>query len=137
MENIDTKTDTKQLLSVLWIFILFNIIFRDIHQLITKDFITEIMSGVVNGTQITEELLFIGGFLVEIPILMVLLSRFLPYKANRLANLITATITLLVIISNTPSDMDDVFFMTIEVVAIFVIIWKSWKWANPKKVQTV
>lgn len=129
MKN-NRKIETQNLLSTLWIFILFNILFRDIHQLITKNFIEEILSGVVNGVTITEELLLIGGLFVEVPIIMVLLSKILPYKWNRYANIFGGVITILVTLSNSPSDMDDLFFMIIEIIALLAIIWFAWRWTS-------
>ena len=122
------KIDSRSLLSTLWIFILFNMIFRDLHQFGKEGFIEEIMSGVVNGVKITDELMLFGGFLAEIPILMVLLSKILPNRANKWTNIIASVITVPVLLSAAPSaDMDDIFFMTIEVIAFLSIIYIAWK----------
>ena len=131
------KIEAQTLLSTLWIFVLFNIIFRDLHQLGKAGFIEEIMSGVVNGVKLTDELALLGGFLAEIPILMVLLSRILDDKANKWANLIAGIITLVVFATAAPyADMDDVFHMVIEVVAILWIFRIAWKLPSLKKTQT-
>jgi hypothetical protein len=125
---IKRKIKPQTLLSTLWVFILLNMIFRDLHQFGKKGFIEEMMSGVVNGVTITEELMLLGGFLAEIPILMVLVSRILDNKANKWANIIASIITMLVLANALPSaDMDDVFFMIIEVVAFLSIIRIAWK----------
>ncbi len=125
---INTNIKKETLLSTLWIFVLLNMIFRDIHQLGKMSFIQEILTGTVNGIEITDELMLFGGFLAEIPILMVLMSRVLNYKANKWANTIAGVITSLVLISALPSaDLDDIFFMIIEVTAILVIIRIAWK----------
>ena len=116
------------LLSTLWVFILLNMVFRDLHQFGHPGFLEEMMSGVVNGVKITEELMLIGGFLAEIPIMMVLLSRILSNRYNRWANLIASLITMLVLLSSLPSaDMDDVFFLIIEVVAFLWIMRIAWR----------
>ena len=126
MTNQKIKPQT--LISTLWIFILLNIVFRDLHQLGKKGFLEEISSGIVNGVVISEELLLVGGILAEIPILMVLLSRILNHKANKWANIIAGTITLVVFATAIPSsDMDDIFHMIIEVAAILWILRIAWK----------
>ncbi len=131
------KIETQSLLSTLWVFVLLNMIFRDLHQLGKKGFIEEIMSGVVNGVKITDELMLFGGFLAEIPISMVLLSRILNDKANKWANIIASVITMLVLVSALPSaDMDDVFFMIIEVVAFLSIIRIAWNLPSLDDFQT-
>tara|TARA_R110000868_G_scaffold321875_1_gene582926 strand:- start:1105 stop:1524 length:420 start_codon:yes stop_codon:yes gene_type:complete len=122
------KIKHETLLSTLWLFVLLNMIFRDIHQFVKKGSIEEIMTGMVNGIEITDELMLLGGFLAEIPILMVLLSRILDDRANKWANIITGLITLAVFATAVPSlDMDDAFHMTIEIVAILWIFQIAWK----------
>ena len=118
-------------LSTLWIFYLLNMTFRDIHEVIEPGFIQEVMTGTINGTQITEPLLLLGGFMVEIPIAMVLLSRLLSYGANRWANVIAAVITISFVIMNGTTDLDDAFFMIIEIAALLLVIWLAWRWRNP------
>ncbi len=86
------------------------------------------MTGVINGRQITEELIFIGAFIVEIPIVMVLLSRILTYGANRWANIIAGAITFVVVVTGAITDLDDIFFIIVESVALLFIIWFAWKW---------
>ncbi len=124
----ERKIENRALLSTLWIFILFNMIFRDLHQFGKEGFVEEMMSGVVNGVIITEELMLFGGFLAEIPIVMVLLSRILHDKANKWANIIASLITCLVLLSGLASaDMDDIFFMIIESAAFIAILVIAWK----------
>ncbi|MBE9044602.1 hypothetical protein IQ255_09330 [Pleurocapsales cyanobacterium LEGE 10410] len=124
--------DIKALLSTLWIFVLFNMIFRDLHEFGRPGFLEEIMTGVVNGVQITEGLMLIGGIMAEIPISMVLLSRVLKYRVNRWANIIAGAITIAMIINNGVKDLDDIFFAAIEIVALSVVIWCAWKWRRQK-----
>ena len=122
--------EMKAKLSTLWMFFLLNTIFRDIHEFIEPGFIEKAMTGTFNGTQITEHLLLFGGFVAEVPISMVLLSRLLPYGANRWANIIAAVITLLFEINNGTTDLDDTFHMVIEIAALLFIIWSAWRWRN-------
>lgn len=125
---IKNKIKPQTLLSTLWIFVLLNIIFRDLHQLGKAGFIEELMTGMVNGIKITEELALVGGILAEIPILMVLLSRILNHKANKWANISAGIIMLIVFGTAAPSaDMDDVFHMVFEVAAILWIFQIAWK----------
>jgi len=122
--------ETKAKLSTLWMFYLFNVIFRDIHEFIEPGFIEQVMTGTFNGIQITEPLLLFGGFVAEVPISMVLFSRLLPYGVNRWANIIAAVITLGFEINNGTTDLDDTFHMVIEIAALFFIIGSAWRWRN-------
>ena len=123
--------ETKAKLSTLWIFYLLNTIFRDIHEFVKPGFIKQVMTGTLNGTQITEPLLLLGGFIVEIPISMVLFSRLLPYGANRWANIIAAAIVLSFEIMNGTTDLDDTFHLFIEIAALSFIIFSAWRWRKP------
>lgn len=88
------------------------------------------MTGTVNGVQITEPLLLIGGIMAEIPISMVLLSLILNYKVNRWANVIAGALTIAFVINNGVKDLDDIFFAIIEVVSLSLIIWIALRWRN-------
>jgi Family of unknown function (DUF6326) len=124
--------DMKALLSTLWIFVLFNIAFRDIHEILRPGFLEEVMTGTVNGVQMTEGFLLLGGMMMEIPIGMVLLSWVLPYRANRWANIIAGPIAIALIVVGAPSDLDDMYFAIIEVVSLLLIVWYAWKWPSPE-----
>ena len=86
------------------------------------------MTGIVNGTQVTDEILLIGSIMIEFPILMVLLSRILQYKINRWLNIIIGVITIASTVSRNIQDLDDIFFKIIEVIALSFIVWYAWKW---------
>ena len=135
---MDTKQmlvtiERKALLSTLWIFVLLNMLFRDIHELFRPGLLEEMISGTVNGVQMSDGLLLISGILLEIAIVMVVLSRVLKVPINRWANIIIGTIIImLVIINNTAPDLDDIFFATIQVVALTCIIGFAWFWPKQK-----
>lgn len=124
MEKIDTKTK----LSALWLFVLLNIIFRDLHQLAMKPFLEMLLTGTYNGIEVTEELMLLGGFLAEVPIAMVLFSLLLTRRIGRPVTFLAAIITGVTLLSSTPADMDDVFHLVIELVALGSILWTAWTW---------
>ena len=70
--------------------------------------------------------------MIEIPIPMVLLSRVLKYNLNRRANIIIGAISIAFVISTDTKDMDDIFFATMEVLSLSIIIWCVWKSHKPK-----
>ena len=126
--------ERKAILSTLWIFVLLNMIFRDFHELVRPGLLEEMMTGIVNGTQVTDELLLLGGIMAEVFIIMVILARVLKARANRWANIIVGTISIMLVVSNnTAPDLDDIFFAAIEVTALAVIVWYAWTW--PTKLE--
>ena len=120
--------DKKALLSTLWIFVLLNIIFRDLHEFFRAGMVEEI----ITGTPVSEQVMLIGGIMMEIPILMVLLSPILDYRINRWANIIIGAVVIALIISVGYEDLDDIFFATVEVIALSAIVWLATKWREPK-----
>lgn len=129
LDNKTTQVDMKAKLSTLWIFLMFNMAFADIFGFMYPGSLKQIMTGIVDGTQITPEFLLIAAIVTEIPIAMVFLSRLLKHGANRWVNIIGAVITILwVILGGSWSTLTYVFFTTIEIVCALVIIWTVWKW---------
>lgn len=117
-ENIKPQT----LLSTLWIFILFNMLLRDLHEFPTEGYIEELMT-----LKLSDPTMLLYGFIVEIPILMVLLSRILKDRANKWANIVAAGVAMLGIASTLPTaDLDDIFFALINVGALLTVMRTAW-----------
>ncbi|MEM9575362.1 MAG: DUF6326 family protein [Pseudomonadota bacterium] len=85
------------------------------------------MTGTLNGPQITENLLLLGGFVAKVPTSMALLSRLLPYGTNHWATIIAAVMTLLFEIMNDTIDLDDTFHIFVDIAALFFIICSAWR----------
>jgi hypothetical protein len=123
--------ERKAQLSTLWIFVLLNIIFRDIHELFRPGLLDEMLSGVVNGVQMTEPTLLVAGILLELPIAMVILSRVLPLRVNRWANIIIAPLTIVATLANGLNDLDDIWFISVAIIGLVTIVWQAWRWPRP------
>ncbi|MEM7572420.1 MAG: DUF6326 family protein [Bacteroidota bacterium] len=121
------------LLSTLWVFILFNMVFRDLHELLAPDYFEELLS-----LDISPQTMLFYGFILEIPILMVLLSRILGNYGNKWANLCAASIILLGMLSTLPSaDLDDLFFTSVSSLALLIIIRVAWKLPTLKMEKSI
>ena len=130
MNSIKTTTemeDVKIKLSTLWVVVMFNIAFADIVGFLRPGALEQIMSGKV-GFELTQGLLLVFSILLEIPIAMIFLSRVLKYRVNRWANIIAGVITILFVIGGGNTTLSYIFFATIEVVCMSIIIWYAWKW---------
>ena len=87
------------------------------------------MSGVVDGVTITPGLMLLGGIMIEIFLVMVVLSQVLKYPINRCANMIVGLIAIVIVVMNNLSpDLDNIFFMIIEMVTLGAIIRIAWRW---------
>jgi len=128
--------DTKERLSLLWLFALLNYLYADVIAL------WAILGTPPADTPHLGQLVLAGSaVLMEIPIAMILASRLLPFRANRLANIIAGSIVTLVNGFLTfippmvgwgrpPALPEYLFFATIETVATSVIIWQAWTWSG-------
>ena len=127
--------DKKTILSTLWIFVTANYIFCDILSNMDPEFLKVIIEGgqFQGLPPIDQKFLLWGAILMEIPIAMILLSRVLKYKANRVANIIAGAIMTVVQIGSlfigTPA-LHYTFFSTIEIACTVFIVWYAWKWRN-------
>jgi hypothetical protein len=133
--NKTIKMKGGEKLSLLWIFLLFNYLYCDVMTLMDSSVLVELMTGYVDGLQLTGELLLLGSILMEIPIAMVVLSRILNYKANRWANIIAAAVMISIQITSLSVGtiaMYYVFFSIIEIACLLLIVWLAWKWPKPE-----
>ena len=126
-ERIDL-VEKKALLAALWMFVLLNLIFRDLHEIVKAEFLADALNGIYNGREVTEAMFLLGGILIEIPIVMMLMAWILPLRANRWANVITASLFGLLVIFGAPGDLDDYFHAGLELIALAIIIWQAWGW---------
>ena len=81
--------DTKERLSLLWIFALLNYLYADVVALFA------IAGNPAEAPHLTEWALAGSAVLMEIPIAMILACRLLPFRANRLANIIAGGVMTL------------------------------------------
>ena len=152
----DSVLSTKQKLSFLWIFAIANYIFCDFSTLFHPESLTYYMGendlGAISFV-VEQSRLLSFAIVMELPIMMILLSVFLPYKSNRIANitiglLMTFTIGLLMAIflgltqfgekfqyyifltlfgANT---LHFIFFSIIEIATTLAITWIAFNWSE-------
>ena len=123
--------DTKERLSLFWIFAFLNYLYADVLALWSVAALPHLPPWVLAGS----------AALMEIPMAMIVASRLLPFRANRLANIIAAGIETLINGFLTfvpplagwgrpPAFPEYLFFATIETVATSVIVWQAWTWSG-------
>jgi Family of unknown function (DUF6326) len=129
--------DTKERLSLFWLFALLNYLYADVVALFA-------IAGSRNPFEPLSPWALMGSaVLMEIPIAMILACRLLPFRANRLANIISGIVVTLVNGFLTfvpplvgwgrpPAFAEYLFFATIETVCTSVIIWQAWTWSEMK-----
>ena len=126
--------DTKERLSLFWIFALLNYLYADVLALYA------FIGSPNSAPHLPQWALLSSAVLMEIPIAMIVACRLLPFRANRLANIIAGAILTLVngfltfvpplVGARTPALPEYLFFATIETVCTSVIIWQAWTWSE-------
>ena len=128
--------DTKERLSLFWLFALLNYLYADVLAL------WDIVGSQDPAPHFSQWALLGFAVLMEIPIAMIVASRLLPFRANRLANIVAGAIETLAVISmqfvyplasgawHEHMFPSYVFFGTIETVCTSVIIWQAWTWSG-------
>jgi len=141
-----TRTmDRKVVLSTLWIFATLNYVYADVFNLyfdpvLLKEVTRQLLAGYVGSFRITQGFVLTFAIIVETAIAMVLLSRVLPYAANRWANvsvgvLQTASVAFSVVGATLTIFYG--FFAAIEMACTLFIVWYAWTWPIPRGSERV
>lgn len=122
------------ILFTIWIFVMMNYLFCDVMTLMDPTLLRQIIKGVTaGGIQMNQGFLMSAAIVMEIPMVMILLTRILKQGANRVANIIAGTIMTIVQISSlfagTPT-LYYIFFSIIEISCTAFIAGYAWKWRN-------
>ena len=149
----ESVLSTKQKLSFLWIFAIANYIFCDFFTLFNPESLNW------ENIELKQSFLLSFAIIMQLPIMMILLSLFLPYKSNRIANitiglLMTIHIGLLMTIflgltqfgekflqyifltlfgANT---LHYIFFSIIEIATMLAITWIAFNWSESGRKRT-
>ena len=121
-------------LSLLWIFIMFNMVFADILSFMYPGALKEVLTGYAGGVHVTPGFLLGAAVVTEIPIAMIVLSRVLKHGVNRWANIVAGVITIAYVIGGgSLNQIHYIFFAAMEVACALLIVWYAWKWRNPER----
>lgn len=130
--------DIRTKISTLWVILLFNMAFADIFGFAYPGALAELMAigtdgvsfGNAEGIVVTPELLLIAAIFIEVAILMVYLSRVLARMWNRIANFVAAVLTAVFIIGGGSIKLHYIFFASIEIATLMVIVVLVWGWPD-------
>ena len=130
MEGLRSK------LSTIWIVATLNYLYCDVVTLMDPALLKQFLAGDIGSLHIWQGFLLGAGILVEIPIAMVLLSRILGDRPNRIANIVAGTtmtaVQVLSLMVKTPA-LYYIFFSVIEIASTSAIVWYAWKWRSDER----
>ena len=130
--------DIKERLSLFWLFALLNYLYADVVALFA---IVGARNLAEEAPHLSQWALLGSAVFMEIPIAMIVAARLLPFRANRLANIIAGGVVTIVNGSVTfvvplftslrpPAFPEYLFFGTIETACTVIIIWQAWNWSG-------
>lgn len=122
----------KNLLSLLWIYLTVNYIYCDVFTLHLAKYLEAFLSGDVGGMKITEEFLLIFSIVMQIPMIMIVLSRSLTFKLNKYFNIVAGIITTSIQAYTVTmgGTLHYMFFSFFEICAGLLIIYLAITWKN-------
>lgn len=135
MHTSHQDSDRKMILSTLWVFYIFNILYADVLSLMGATFSNNGSSTAEDAelisTIVSPEMLLGVAFYLELGIVMIVFSRLLKYGINRWANIVIALLQALGLLASlfvgTPAGYY-IFFVVVEVIALLFIAWYAWGW---------
>lgn len=142
MNRLDTPViPVPAKLAAAWTSLMFLIIYIDYFHLYQPGEIDEIRSGRIFAFEISGGLMSAFFLVIAIPAVMILLSMTLPPRANRLTNLIAASLYIAICAFNAAGATADYalyYALTIgvEVVIMLFILRAAWRWPRTTKAMS-
>jgi len=137
-EKTKGKIEPRMLLSVLWTFLVANYIYCDVFTHTNPEDLKVILNGGSGDIKITPIFLLYFSIVMELPILMIILSRILPVIINRWANIVIAFLMILVQLwslfgTGSSATPHYIFFSIIEISCNLAIMVYAWINLKPAK----
>ncbi|MFB7835201.1 DUF6326 family protein [Streptomyces sp. NPDC056056] len=127
----DPRIPVRAKLAAAWTSFMFLYAYVDILAFFKPGVIDDIESGVVWEFDISQSLLTVFLALMAIPILMVVLSMTLPARANRITNLVVASVQVPFAAFNAVGESWTYFYglgVALEVLVLALILRYAWTW---------
>ena len=116
-------------LAAAWTSFMFLYVYVDLLGFYRPGVVEDLLAGVVWEFQITQAFLVIALALVAVPIMMIALSTVLPAQANRIANLVVASLYVPVSVFNLVGSPEVYYFwlgLGLELVVLALILRLAW-----------
>jgi hypothetical protein len=127
----DPPAPVRAKLAAAWTSLMFFIIYIDYFHLYQPGEIDDIRSGVIFKFDISGNLMSIFFVIVAVPSLMIVLSVILPARANRVINLVVASVYIPFSMFNAVGESWTYFYglgVVLEVIVLAVILRSAWTW---------
>src|SRR5919106_2661895 len=127
----DPPVPVRAKLAAAWTSFMFLYIYVDYFHLYKPGVIDDILAGVVWELQISQTLLTVFLAAIAVPSLMIVLSVILPARANRVINLVVASVYIPFSMFNAVGESWTYFYglsIGLEVLLLAFILRSAWTW---------
>jgi len=127
----DLRMPVQAKLAAAWTSFMFLYVYVDILGFFVPGKIDDILAGVVFEFDISQTFVVTALTLMAIPILMILLSTMLPARANRITNLVVASVQVPYAMFNAVGESWTYYYglgVVLEVILLAVILRLAWTW---------
>jgi uncharacterized protein DUF6326 len=127
----DLRMPVQAKLAAAWTSFMFLYVYVDILGFFVPGKIDDILAGVVFEFDISQTFVVTALTLMAIPILMILLSTMLPARANRITNLVVASVQVPYAMFNAVGESWTYYYwlaVVLEVTLLAVILRLAWTW---------
>jgi hypothetical protein len=123
--RIFASTDRRSVLSMLWVFVVFNYLYADIVILIFSPGAYQSMAG-----RMTASVALVATLLMELLLAMAFLSRVLEYPVNRWCNIVAGIVGTAFVAVTLGPKAPIVYWMLsiVEIACTLFIVWYAWTW---------
>lgn len=124
------KIDIKIKLAALWLVFMLLYIYTDFYKLYMPEKIQAIMSGIIDGFEVTQISLLLISVVTIIPACMIYLSLILNSKTNRILNIILGIFHIIIGIVNIIGTTwyFYMFYGALLIIIAILIVLNAWKW---------
>lgn len=123
-------TNRKKTLSALWTFVSLNYLYCDLIGLMDASKLRQYLAGTIDGLVMSQEFLLGAAIFMEIPLVMIPLSKMAKGTINRRANMVAGAIMTVVQLATLflgPPSTYYLFFSGVEIATTAFIVWYAWK----------
>ena len=132
--SIRTQRDPRVVLQSVWIFAVLSYLYCDVLTLMHAEDLRALLAGEVGGMRITEGFLFGAAVLMQLPIVMVLVSRLAPHRAARpaciAAGVVMTGVQATSLFVGTGVTAFYLLYSVIEISATAFVVWYAWRWRS-------
>ncbi|WP_147127763.1 DUF6326 family protein [Shimia ponticola] len=118
---------TRIAVSFLWCFVALNMAFADVLSIYTPGTVPQLMNGTIEGVALSETLMLIAAVMLQIAMVMIVATQFLPDKWCRIVNSVAVIVTAAFVIGGGSLKPHYIFFAVSEVAAMATVLVLMWR----------